>query len=108
MSRLSGLWDEAFAQRYGFWRAFVEPVVFRYLDCGIFERGFARLRCRRCALEYLLAFSCKERGLCPSCSAKRAAAFAAFLSDEVLQEVGHAHWVFTVPKMLRPYFMHHR
>ena len=33
--------------------------------------------------------SCKGRGLCPSCGAKRAAEFAA-------------------PKMLRPYFMHHR
>lgn len=33
---------------------------------------------------------------------------AAFLQDEVVQEVGHAQWVFTVPKMLRVYFLHHR
>jgi len=39
--------------------------------------------------------------------AKRAAAFAAFLLDELLADVGHAQWVFTVPKLLRPYFMHH-
>ena len=33
---------------------------------------------------------------------------AAFLQDEVVEEVGHAQWVFTVPKMLRVYFLHHR
>ena len=22
--------------------------------------------------------------------------------------MGHTHWTFTIPKMLRPYFMHHR
>jgi hypothetical protein len=33
--------------------------------------------------------------------AKRAAELAAFLQDEVVEEVGHAQWVFTIPKMLR-------
>jgi len=28
--------------------------------------------------------------------------------DGVVADVGHAQWVFTVPKLLRPYFMHHR
>jgi hypothetical protein len=40
--------------------------------------------------------------------AKRAAAFAALLADEVLEEVPHQMWVFTIPKMLRVYFLHHR
>jgi hypothetical protein len=106
--RVKGIWEDVFEQRYGFWRSFVEQAVFRYLDCGIFERGFARVRCRRCAAEYLVAFSCKGRGLCPSCAAKRGAAFGAFLAGEVVEDVGHTHWTFTVPKMLRPYFMHHR
>jgi hypothetical protein len=26
----------------------------------------------------------------------------------VIEEVGHAQWVFVIPKMLRPYFLHHR
>ena len=30
---------------------------------------------------------------------------AAFLQEEVVEEVGHAQWVFTVPKMLRVYFL---
>jgi hypothetical protein len=25
-----------------------------------------------------------------------------------VEEVGHAQWVFTIPKMLRVYFLHHR
>ncbi len=80
----------------------------RYLDCGLFENGFARVRCPDCHAEYLLAFSCKTRELCPSCAARRAAATAALLREEVLEEVGHTQWVFVMPKMLRPYFLHHR
>jgi hypothetical protein len=48
-----------------------------------------------------VAFSCKGRGLCPSRGAKRAAELGAFLVDEVVEDVGHAQWVFTIPKMLR-------
>ena len=79
-----------------------------YLDCGLFETGFARIRCLDCHEEYLLAFSCKRRELCPTCAAKRSAATAAPLAEGVLEEVGHAQWVFVVPKMLRPNFLHHR
>jgi hypothetical protein len=28
--------------------------------------------------------------------------------DEVVEDVSHAQWVFTIPKMLRVYFLHHR
>ena len=45
---------------------------------------------------------------CPSCAAKRAAIFGAYLAEKVLADVGHAEWVLTIPKMLRPYFLHHR
>ena len=101
-------WDDRFEKRYGRWRGFVDNVVWRYLDCGIDEAGFARVFCGHCKDEYLLPFSCKVRGLCPSCDAKRAAAFATFLKDELLEDVGHAQWVFTLPKMLRPYFLYRR
>jgi len=86
----------------------VDGAVARYLDCGIFENGFARLHCGGCRRDVLVAFSCKGRGLCPSCGAKRGAATAARLCEEVLEAVGHAQWVFAVPKMLRPYFLRHR
>ena len=43
-----------------------------------------------------------------ACAAKRAAIFGALLREEILEEVGHAQWVFTIPKLLRPHFLHHR
>ena len=45
-----GAWEGLFERRYGFWRGLLDGVVARYLDCGIFERGFARIRCPDCAL----------------------------------------------------------
>ncbi len=69
-----GQWEERFERKCGFWRGFVDEQVQRYLDCGFFENGFARVRCPDCAEESLLAFSCKTRELRPSCAAGRSAA----------------------------------
>ncbi|MCI0409162.1 MAG: transposase zinc-binding domain-containing protein, partial [Acidobacteria bacterium] len=81
---MKAVWEERFEKTCGRWRGFLDAVVARYLDCGIPERGFARVVCENCRAKFLLSFSCKGRGLCPSCDAKRAAAFAAFLKDELL------------------------
>ena len=35
--------------------------------------------------------------VCPSCGAKRAAQLGAFVIEEVVEDVGHAQWVFTWP-----------
>jgi len=105
---VKAVWEERFEKTYGYWRGFIDKVVGRYLDCGVAEAGFARLKCTACGAERLLTLSCKQRGICPSCDAKRAAAFAAFLKDELLENVGHSLWTFTLPKMLRPYFVRHR
>jgi hypothetical protein len=40
--------------------------------------------------------------------AKRAALFSQLLQSKILADVPHAQWVFTLPKMLRPYFLYHR
>ena len=42
-----------------------------YLKCGRLEHGFLRVRCDTCHAEHLVAFSCKRRGFCPSCGARR-------------------------------------
>ncbi|MCP4304207.1 MAG: hypothetical protein GY788_04850, partial [bacterium] len=52
-----------------------EDTVYTFLDCGGFEQGFARVRCPDCRAEFLVATSCKRRGFCASCAAKRAAIF---------------------------------
>jgi hypothetical protein len=55
-----------------------------YLGCGLLCRGFARLRCLRCGESRLVAFSCKGRGFCPSCTGRRMNATAANLIERVL------------------------
>jgi Transposase zinc-binding domain/Putative transposase len=101
-------WEERFEGRYGLWRDVADKAVAAYLDCGILENGFASVRCPACRAEFVVAFSCKGRGLCLSCAAKRAAELAAFLRDDVLADVWHARWVFSIPKMLRPNLLYHR
>jgi hypothetical protein len=61
------VYDERFQPTQGYLRRCVEPAVHRYLDCGIFDHGVARIRCPDCQHEFLVAFSCKLRALCPSC-----------------------------------------
>ncbi len=74
----------------------------------MFRHGFARIRCPECREEYLLAFSCKTRYFCPSCQAKRVAAFVEWVTGEILQEVPHRQLVWTIPKVLRPTFRRDR
>ena len=93
---------------YGQLRPVVEKTVDRFLECGIYRHGFARIRCPDCCKEYLLAFSCKTRYFCPSCQAKRVAAFVEWVTGEVLEPVPHRQLVWTIPKVLRPAFRRDR
>ena len=81
--------------------AHVRAEFERYLDCGVLAQGFARVRCSGCGHAFLLAFSCKGRGLCPSCGARRMVETAATLVDEVLPKAPYRQWVLTVPFRLR-------
>ena len=72
-----------------------------YLQCGRLEHGFLRVRCEHCHAEHLVAFSCKRRGFCPSCGARRMAESAALLVDEVLPEQPMRQWVLSLPFPLR-------
>lgn len=72
-----------------------------YLKCGRLEHGFLRVRCESCHVEHLVAFSCKRRGFCPSCGARRMAESAALLVDEVFPEQPVRQWVLSFPFQLR-------
>ena len=63
---------------------YVQQEFQAYLKCGRLEHGFLRVRCTQCHAERLVAFSCKRRGFCPSCGARRMTESAALLVDEVL------------------------
>ena len=56
------------------------------LKCGRLEYGFLRVKCDACRHEKRVAFSCKRRGLCPSCGARRMSETAAHLVEHVLPE----------------------
>ncbi len=47
----------------------------------------------------------KRRHFCPSCHQKRVVEFGEYLCEEVLKAVPHRHFIFSIPKMLRRYFL---
>ena len=83
---------------------YVEREFRRYLECGILAHGFARARCGDGGHDFLIAFSCKGRALCPSCNARHMAEVAAHLTDQVSPALPVRQWVLSVPKRLR-YFL---
>jgi hypothetical protein len=74
-------------------------------DCGILACGFAHAYCDTCGHDFLVAFSCKGRGLCPSCTTRRMAEAAAHLVEHVFPQVPVRQWVVTFPRRLR-FFLH--
>jgi len=105
---LENIWEEKYQYNYGYWRNHITNVIYKYLDCGDLHLGFARMKCKDCNNEYLLPFSCKKRHFCPSCHQKRVVEFGEYLAVDVLKEVPHRHWVFSIPKRLRIFFMYDR
>ena len=77
---------------------FVKDEFDAFLECGILAHGFLRLRCGDCGHDKLVAFSCKRRGFCPSCGARRMSQTAAHLLDHVIP---HVQWVLSLPIPLR-------
>ena len=87
---------------YGFgYPSHVKEEFEAYLKCGLLQYGFARIACAVCKRERLVAFSCKCRTLCPSCSARRMADSASHLCDHVLPIVPYRQWTFSLPRWIR-------
>jgi hypothetical protein len=72
---------------------FVKREIEGYLSCGLLEHGFARMRCGQRGFEHLVAFSCKGRAVCPSCTGRRMNDTAAHLVDRVLPLAPIRQWV---------------
>jgi hypothetical protein len=114
-------YESRFEREYGYFRPIVKEVVERYLDCGNPRCGFAlirrpheglrsaaRIRCPGCREERLVLFSCRTRGFCPSCHAKRVEEWGEWIRETLLLEVPHRQVVFAIPKMLRVFFKFRR
>ena len=80
---------------------FVDEEFRAFIRCGVINHGFARVRCGTCCHEFFVAFSCKRRGACPSCSGRRAAACAIHLVDAVFPSTPTRMWTLTFPRRLR-------
>ena len=65
----------------------VEANYRQYLKCGLLAHGFARVYCAHCHHDFLVAFSCKGRDICPSCATRRMVETGAHLVDNVLPRV---------------------
>jgi hypothetical protein len=50
----------------------VKREVERFLTCGDARFGFVEVSCEACAESRVVAFCCKGRGWCPSCTTRRA------------------------------------
>jgi len=82
---------------------YVEKELRDYVECGVLGYGFVRLKCSGCGKEErAIAFSCKGRGFCPSCTGRRMADTAARLIDNVFPTgVPVRQWVLSLPMELR-------
>ena len=102
-------YDSLYAKDYGRFRLDrISRVAERFETCGDYTKGIARIQCSNpeCRLEYFRPFSCKGFYLCPSCSQKRTLLFAEYLDEQLLLELPHRQFVFSIPKALRIYFRH--
>lgn len=79
---------------------FVEEDFRAYVRCGILACGLIRVHCE-CGVDAVVAYSCKGRGMCPSCGARRMFETAANLVDHVLPEAPLRQWVLSSPFELR-------
>ena len=80
---------------------YVVQELRRYVRCGILAYGFVRVVCSTCRKEIVVAYSCKCRGACPSCSARRMCDVAAHLVDQVMPDAPVRQWVLTAPFEVR-------
>ena len=78
--------------------------VDQYIGCADWTKGVARIRCDDCGHSYFRPFSCKTFHLCPSCDQKRTLLYAEYLAENLLLDLPHRQFVFTIPKILRPWF----
>jgi len=102
------VYAQRYARKHGHWRPVFDKTVRAFLACGDLAAGFARVRCPDCRHEFFVAFSCKQRCICPSCAQKRTILFGLRLAENVCRPVPHRQFVWTVPKRLRVFFRYHR
>jgi hypothetical protein len=112
LEELLRIWDDRYRDTYGPLHPRVKNLLEAFLRCGDPHFGFLRIRCvnPECPKkeEKLVPFSCRTRGLCPSCGQRRAIEWAERMVDRVLPRVPYRQIVFTIPVALRKAFLSDR
>ena len=80
---------------------YVDQELRAFLDCGDLRCGFALAKCRNCGRRIAVGLSCKRRGVCGSCIARRMADAAAHMVDHVFPVVPVRQWVLSTPFEIR-------
>ena len=110
-------YETKYSEKYGTYRIIrIKETVERFIECGDYSKGIARIKCTNshCKYEYFRPFAacaeiaCKSWYLCPSCNQKRLLLFSEHLSENVLLNLPHRQFLFTLPKLLRVYFKYDR
>jgi len=108
-AELVARYEADFAKRLGKFRLQrITKAVERFLGCGDYSRGVARIQCTNpdCRAEYFRPFSCSVFHLCPSCSQKRTLLLGEYMNEQLLLRLPHRQLVWTLPKVLRVFFRH--
>jgi hypothetical protein len=87
---------------------FIHQEFDDYLKCGIPEFGFVRTYCYQCQYSGVVAFSCKRRGFCPSCSGRRMNDEANHMIKNVIPEITTRQWVLSFPYKIRYVLSHNQ
>ena len=87
---------------------YIENAFQKYLGCGILAKGFACAHCDGCHKDLIIPFSCKGRGICPSCNQRSMVETAAHLIDSVLPRVPFRQFVISFPLRIRHYLETHK
>lgn len=80
---------------------FIKKEFEAFLRCGVLSYGFARVYCQACKYDRLIGFSCKKRGFCGSCLARRMSETSGRLLDKIIPHIPTRQWVLSVPAPLR-------
>ena len=82
---------------------YIDREFTNYLGCGILAKGFACARCEDCCKDFLIAFSCKGRGICPSCNTRAMVETAAHLVENLIPHIPMRQFVMSFPLKIRHY-----
>lgn len=81
---------------------FVLKDMRAFLRCGVVAYGFIYVSCPSCPdTDLVVGLSCKRRGFCPRCGARRQAEVTAHLVDNILPQAAYRQFVVTFPYQLR-------